>query len=376
MNQSDKKYLKDLLSRDPRLAVEKLKDHLVPMPKMLDKATEIEAQQESLMGEAISQGERENRQSELNDSILQLIEEVAIDEMEPGSQIIGHPKYQWILFELIALGLASVGGMLALIVNKQYIPALVILGVLLGVAFIFGKSVMTYLKNQQTIRDRGKKYYANLEAFPTRAKVLIEGDSWFNDHHGKDITDYLSEHYNVYSFAETGSKMRGILRDSDFRKLVAHEKPQVILLSAGGKELFEEYFKEIIKATASGDDFFTPYYTAFKRDVSQLYEETLEDFASKSEKVIISGYDYVVYKQGAVHSLLTKRGFSDPNAVKTKLIDDLNESISALAAQYPNVHYVDLRGTLASSQMWHDELHPNAEGFSKIAEKFKAKIEG
>ncbi|HAS42292.1 MAG TPA: hypothetical protein DCS93_17575 [Microscillaceae bacterium] len=375
MNQSDKKYLKDLLSRDPRLAVEKLKDHLTSMPKMLAKATEIETQQESLMGEAISQGERENRQSELNDSILHLIEEVAIDEVEPGAQIIGHPKYRWILFELIALGLVSVGGILALVVNQLYIPAVVILGVLLGFAFIFGKSVMTYLKNQQTIRDRGKKYYADLEAYPNRTKVLIEGDSWFNDHNGKDAADYLSESYNVYSFAEKGIKMRGILKDSDFRKLIVLEKPQVVLLSAGGRELFEGYFKEIVKTTASGDDFFTPYYTAFKRDIAELYEDAMEDLATKAENVIVSGYDHVVYKKGAVHDLLTKRGFSDINAVKTKLIDDLNEIIDASAAKYTNVFYVDLRGTLTNPSDWQDELHPNAAGFSKIADKFKAKIE-
>ena len=375
MNQSDKKYLKDLLSRDPRLAVEKLKDYLTSMPKMLAKATEIEARQESLMGEAISQGERENRQGELNDAILHLIEEVAIDEVEPGAQIIGHPKYRWILFELIAVGLLSLGGILALVLNQLYIPALVFLGVLLGLIFIFGKSVMTYLKNQQTIRDRGKKYYTNLEAHPERIKVLIEGDSWFNDHRGNDVTDYLSQSYNVYSFAETGSKMRGILKDGDFRRLVVLEKPQVVLLSAGGKELFEGYFKEIIKTTASGDDFFTPYYTAFKRDIAELYEGALEDMAGKSENVIVSGYDHIVYKKGAVHHLLAKRGFTDPNAVKTKLIDDLNESIAAMAAQYPNVFYVDLRGTLTNPDEWQDELHPSAAGFSKISEKIKAKIE-
>lgn len=375
MNQSDKKYLKDLLNRDPRLAVEKLKDHLLAMPKMLDKANKIEAQQESLMKEAISQGERENRQSELNDAILQLIEEVAIDEIDPGTQIIGHPKYQWILFELIGFGVLSLGGMLALVMNKQYIPALIVLVVVLALLFVFGKAVMTYLKNQQMIRERGKKYYANLATYPHRTKVLIEGDSWFNDHKEKDIADYLANYFNVYSFAEVGSKMRGILKDSDFRKLVTLEKPQVILLSAGGRELFEEYFAEIIKATAEGEDFFTPYYTAFKKDVVQVYEESLEDLAGKAEKIIVSAYDYVTHKKDAVHNLLIKRGFADPNAVKTKLIDDLNDSISELAAKYSHVHYLDLRGTLTNENEWQDELHPNAQGFLKIAEKYKAKIE-
>ena len=39
MTASDKKYLKDLLERDPRLTVEKLKDHLTALPRMLEKAT-------------------------------------------------------------------------------------------------------------------------------------------------------------------------------------------------------------------------------------------------------------------------------------------------------------------------------------------------
>ncbi len=374
MNQSDKKYLKNLLTRDPRLAVEKLKDHLAPMPQMLEKVNEIESQQESLLEEEVSQGERENRQGELNESILQIIDRVAIDEAD-GTQIIGHPKYKWILFELIALGVLALGGILALIFGQFYVPALILLVLVLVLVFVLGKPIKGYLKNQQTIIERGKKYYQNLERFPERTKVLIEGDSWFNDHHTQDVADYLGEHFNVYSFAETGSKMRGILQDNDFRKLVNIEQPQVVLLSAGGTELFEKYLKEIVKTTADESDFFTSYYTGFKRDITQLYKEALEDLGMKCQKIIVSGYDYMVHKQGTVHQLLVKRGFAKPEAVKTKLIDDLNESISEVVAQYTNAHYLDLRGTLTDQNEWADELHPNAKGFAKVAAKFKSKID-
>ena len=326
------------------------------------------------MGENISQGEKESRQGELNEAILQLIEQVAIDEVAPGTQLIGHPKYRWIQLEVIGIGALFLGATLLLILNQLYIPAVLVLVLLVILAGIFGNTVQLYFRNQQTIRERGKQYYANLASHPDRTKVMIEGGSWFNYYKCKDISDHLADQFNVYSFAEDGSDIRGILKDNEFKKLVMLEGPQVVLLSAGGKELFEKYFKDLIQSNPTEGNIFTSYYTALLRDIIHLYEEDLEYLTSKSAKVIVSAYDFMVHKEGALHQLLSSRGIKDANALKTQIVNDLNTKVAEMVENHNNVYYLDLRNTL-TAQDWQDEIHPSEAGFLKIAEKFKTKIQ-
>jgi hypothetical protein len=44
-----------------------------------------------------------------------------------------------------------------------------------------------------------------------------------------------------------------------------------------------------------------------------------------------------------------------------------------LAAQYPNVVFVDVRDTVRDDY-WADEIHPNTDGFQQVALKFIDKI--
>ena len=51
------------------------------------------------------------------------------------------------------------------------------------------------------------------------------------------------------------------------------------------------------------------------------------------------------------------------------IIDQFCGQMAALAKQYDNVVFVDVRNTVRKDY-WHDEIHPNSAGFQQVALKF------
>ena len=56
------------------------------------------------------------------------------------------------------------------------------------------------------------------------------------------------------------------------------------------------------------------------------------------------------------------------------MIDSVYEMMERIKSSYPNVHVVDVRGTLPARSDWHDELHPSSQGFKKVAKLFNQVI--
>ena len=65
------------------------------------------------------------------------------------------------------------------------------------------------------------------------------------------------------------------------------------------------------------------------------------------------------------------------NYKKMALPDDVigNQTLLDLSLLYENVHFIDLRNTVPqNASFWHDEIHPNDEGFKLVADKFIATL--
>ena len=66
--------------------------------------------------------------------------------------------------------------------------------------------------------------------------------------------------------------------------------------------------------------------------------------------------------------------------VVRRLIDRFNTMIERVAGAYPNVHHVNLTGTLAQAYgndyttHWNNELHPKENGFDLLAKLIQAKL--
>ena len=313
-------------------------------------------------------------ENNISTSILQLIDSIYPSNTTNKKQIIGTDKYYWSIIIPILVCSFFVVTIITLVFYGLKPLALICLMAFIVCIYFFSKKVFLNFWNHKTIKQRAKKYYADVSLFPDRIRVLMEGDSWFNYPMKQDVTDHLSKYFNVYSLAESGDEIRGILRDGNFKKVVELENPQIVLFNAGGNELCEIYFHKIIKSKYDGDNFFTPYFLKVLDDLMHYYEEAIEELVNESINIIINGYDYVIHKQGPMYKLLKKRGFPNPDAVKMKLIDEYNLRLADLAAKYKNVYYLDLRNTVIHKDEWFDELHPNENGFLRVSRKYTSKI--
>lgn len=378
MNKSEKNSLKDLLSHDALLVVEKLKNSIDRESIYFNNLIEIEIQinnlkRKSILG-IIKEEEKVITENKISLSILHIIDLIYSKKDVQKEKVIITSKYYWSTITPICICSLFAGIIFILIINNFEFIALTFFLLFVVLIYFFGKKAAINFLNHRKVKKRAKKYYENLILFPDRIKILMEGDSWFNFPMKQDVSDHLAEYFNVYCLAEAGDDIRGILRDGNFKKVFEIEKPQIVLFNAGGNELCEMHFNKIIKSKYDGDDFFTPYLSIVLEDLMHYFRETIEELTVESTNIIINGYDYITYKNGAMYKVLKKRGFPDPDAVKIKLIDEYNLRLKELASDYENVFYLDLRNTLNRKEEWFDEMHPNESGFLRISRKYNSKI--
>lgn len=70
-------------------------------------------------------------------------------------------------------------------------------------------------------------------------------------------------------------------------------------------------------------------------------------------------------------------GIEDPALQKEVMgvvMDRFNAMLESVAGQFPGVKYVDARGAVGDDR-WHDELHPENDGFASAADRFVEAIE-
>jgi hypothetical protein len=85
------------------------------------------------------------------------------------------------------------------------------------------------------------------------------------------------------------------------------------------------------------------------------------------------GYDIPDFPTGSSDLNLAKQ-------VMQQLIDRLNAMVTRVASAYPNVHHVNLTGTLAKvygdnyALLWNNELHPKGDGYDLVAKLIEKKL--
>jgi hypothetical protein len=271
---------------------------------------------------------------------------------------------------------------------------------------------------------------AMLAATPKKRtfKLLAQGDSWFDYPPGTDIIDCLhSNHgHTITNIAVAGSTLNdeaygpvpreifglplGPKQSDDPSRIVElvhriqQDKPQALLLSAGGNDV-------------AGDEFFS-FINNARSGLSPVNEEVLDGvvngtFRAAYEYLISTalaaakdagiampifthGYDYpwpdgravtlfLVWKIGPwFDSTFNHKNYPNENAadlrarhdIIVKLIDALNSMLASVAQKYAGqVFHVNLVGTLKSSADWANELHPGNSGFRALAYKIDAALQ-
>lgn len=191
--------------------------------------------------------------------------------------------------------------------------------------------------------------------------ILSIGDAWFNyPMNLKDINDYLSLSYRIchVDIFRTYAGDR-LFSDLD-KKLNNLPSAKIVILSYGFYD-----FAQLFNSPPTNDEPFS----FMSPDESQKIIQKLQELNEKEIPVIFHGYDYFIPgKSDWLSKILYDRNCND-------VVDSFNSILEQnIIPMFSNFHYLDLRGTLTQED-WYDELYPNDEGFRKLSEKFKDKIE-
>ena len=235
------------------------------------------------------------------------------------------------------------------------------------------------------------------ERYPSRPLVVAVGDAWFRNPSIQDIAGHLSRRFNVYAAGETRRVLvtKEILREAEsLEQRRAPRRVAFFLLSGGGHELLVENFRgflnayEGVEALPAGERperFLLPSFSEELEAVMNGYEQAFSQLQSQYPhiRVLVHGYDYFLpQKEGEAGGTwlgqpLTEKGILQPEdraAILKFMIDQFNARLANAAQGYPQVTYVDLRGTIRAGQ-WANELYPGSAGFRSIAGRLEQVID-
>ena len=270
-------------------------------------------------------------------------------------------------------------------------------------------AVVRFREHQQRKRARvlGRRTSAGL--------LIAEGDSWF-DYPFHDVLRLLEDDhgYDVESVAHKGDCVEDMAYAGQFEEfarrleklLRQNQVPNAILLSGGGNDIAGGEFALLLNHVASGlptinQDIVRGVIDVRLRNAYGFLIGGLTEIAKRylgaPIPIVTHGYDYPVPDgRGFLGGFFVlpgpwlepgfrKKGYADVNAnakVMRALIDQFNVMLKSISAtpSFEHVHYLDLRGTLATGRTykkdWANELHPTAKGFATVAVKFAATIGG
>lgn len=235
------------------------------------------------------------------------------------------------------------------------------------------------------------------------ARLISEGDSWFDYPPHPNIIDFLDGEgfWAIKRFEKSGDTLENIASDANLARIAdtaRKEKPEAILLSAGGNDLFTDIperpnLRWIWRALMPFDPARTGAQhvdrLAWDEKKTQLRQGFIRVIGALGvyAPILIHGYDYLTASgETAMYDgfraagpwilpSMRDRGINNPDqqtAILGVLIDEVNEILGALENTYPDsVIYVDLRGTLRPGRDWMNEIHPTEDGFHKVEEIFR-----
>ncbi len=288
---------------------------------------------------------------------------------------------------------------------------------------------------QVPVSDRGAGaalLRARMEAAPQvrTFKLLAQGDSWFDYPPGTDLIDCLhSKHgHEITNIAVAGSTLNdeaygpvpnqmfglpfGTKQSDDPDRItelvhrIQKDKPQALLLSAGGNDVAGNEFFSFINNARSGLSAVNTEVLngvvngTFKTAYQYLIDTALAAAADVhlTMPIFTHGYDYPWPDGRAAFSFLgwkigpwfdetfNHKNYPNNSAADLKVRHDiivdfmkaLNtmlKGLAALPAYAGKLFHVNLIGTLQARDEWANELHPRNEGFAKLAAKIDTALQ-
>ncbi|MDZ7595139.1 MAG: GDSL-type esterase/lipase family protein [Thiobacillus sp.] len=248
-------------------------------------------------------------------------------------------------------------------------------------------------------------------------RILAEGDSWFTigaipssnllyELRLKKRTVVLNLGYP----GDTIANVSQLSANTEFTRRLTHPNWasdwSALLLSGGGNDLIDQA-ADIIRSTPTGSGRKAADYVdagrlaAFKQGVQAGYRRIValrdsDASLNQGKPIVIHTYDYPTPRLAPATFLIvpiTKpwmhpvfETYRVPKSLRIKiaehLLDALAEALLELENELPAFHVVDTRNTLdradvdakGNSGDWLNEIHPNGDGYRKIANKLVARL--
>jgi hypothetical protein len=236
------------------------------------------------------------------------------------------------------------------------------------------------------LRSIREEREARLEVGPLAGKkrVVAEGDSWFNLPilvRPPAIADWIERngHFRIKNIAYWGHTLQRILRDKEYLKVLAQEKPDYFMFSAGGNDLqlglANGNYIYAYEPTRPVDQYLTDAGKAALVEIEQGYKSLFTELSQfPTLKIICYGYDYprpLVRGGTYIGRHFRRKGIPDNQMgpIITSIIDNLNEVIQRVTRS-TTIHYLDCR-RVTESYTWYDDMHPDQDGFLALSIKFE-----
>lgn len=232
--------------------------------------------------------------------------------------------------------------------------------------------------------NRNRQFRENKALYPTRARIVATGDSWFQyPFLIRDIVDCLTNGYLVYSLSSTNTTLEDIGVDAVITA-IDEADAQFLLFSGGLNDLMTRFADQFIHPVADKSPTDPHQYltNAFFQtlDALQTRYELLFGVVQQKKpavRIIAHGYDYIRSVNAVspdrnwLAPQLAEKGIADPAAQQALLnvvIDEFNARLKKAADKFNDrATYLDLRNTVTKLTYWHDEIHPNDAGFLDLA---------
>jgi lysophospholipase L1-like esterase len=249
-----------------------------------------------------------------------------------------------------------------------------------------------------------------------RWRILAEGDSWFTI--GAIPSSNLLYQLRLSRTAvilnlgypgDTIANMSQLSRNTEFARRLAHPnwatKWDAVLMSAGGNDLIDQAYDLLVQApaphAAPEDCVDQERLREFCKGVTEGFERIVEqrDSAASPNKgipVVLHTYDYPTPRPAPANFLFLpmtrpwllpafQRRQVPPDMhipISRYLLDALAETLLKLESSLPHVRVVDTRnrlkparaGAKGNSGDWLNEIHPNSDGYKKIAKALQDEL--
>ncbi len=216
-------------------------------------------------------------------------------------------------------------------------------------------------------------------------RIACDGDSWTQyPLILQDVIDYVSKPFAVFDTSAAGDLLENIAKKREYIAALDYSGADILLLSAGGNDVCAngrlQNFLEEFDPDLKPAEYLKRSYQKVLDQAIASYERICRDVNKHAAHVsiIVHGYDYVIPDNGRwLGQPMASRNITDrklQRQIAAQMIDLFNAALRRMADSMDHVSYVDCRNSVADHQ-WYDELHPDNDGFKKVAAKILAKID-